>query len=170
MLDYQHRGQVICTGSEWRLVREYHAQRGSQRRLVRLPPTPTDVRRSADGAQPGLDIQPGDIVLIDNAKGTFADHIAQCRSYDPATGQLETIGGNEGGGEGQIGVSRSPRDLNRNPAATRVAEREAKPSRVYAYGRFSLVDYEEHTYLRAMPADPHESPEAMAAARHGRRH
>ena len=44
-----------------------------------------------------------------------------------------------------------------------------KPSRVHAYGRFSIVDYEVHTYLRAMPADPTESPEAMAARRGGAR-
>ena len=51
-----------------------------------------------------------------------------------------------------------------------VADGVDKDALVYGYGRFSIVDYEEHVYLSAMPADPHESPEAMAAHPHGRRH
>jgi hypothetical protein len=65
-----------------------------------------------------------------------------------------------------VAASAAPRDLNANPAAQTVPGR-GKPSRVYAYGRFSIVDYEIHTYLPAMPADPYESPEAMAARRAG---
>jgi hypothetical protein len=149
-------------------VHEHHSDRGSPRTLVRLPQTPTPVTPGSVHAPRGLDIQPGDIVLIDNFRGTFADHITQCRSYDSATGQLETIAGNEGSSPGQVSASATPRDLNANPAAQTVTGYD-KPSRVYAYGRFSIVDYEVHTYLPTMPPDPFESPEAMAARRGGRR-
>lgn len=131
-------------------------------------PGPGGGAPGSGSAPSGLDIQPGDIVLIDNFRGTFADHITQCRSYDSATGQLETIGGNEGSSPGRIAASPRARNLNDNPAAQTVAG-DNKPSRVYAYGRFSIVDYEVYTYLPTMPRDPSESPEAMAARRGGRR-
>jgi hypothetical protein len=165
-LDYTNHSQVIWTGSAWQPVRDYHDQRGSLRLLVRLPATPTPVTPGGVYAPNGLDIQPGDIVLIDNFRGTYADHITQCRSYDSATGQLETIAGNEGSSPGRVAASATPRDLNDNPRAQTVAGYD-KPSRVYAYGRFSIVDYEVHTYLQAMPADPTVSPEAMAARQTG---
>jgi Domain of unknown function (DUF4157) len=168
-LDYEHRRQVIWTGTTWQLVRAYHAERNSPRTLVRLPRTPTPVTAGSVYAPGGLDLQPGDIVLIDNFRGTYADHITECRSYDPATGQLETIAGNEGASPGHVAASATPRDLNANPEARTVVGYH-KPSRVYAYGRFSIVDYEVHTYLPSMPRDPLESPEAMAARQHGGRH
>jgi hypothetical protein len=115
---------------------------------------PTPVTPGSLYAPDGLDIQPGDIVLIDNARGTFADHITLCRSYDPSTGELETIAGNEGAKPGKVAASAQPRDLNQNPRAQTVGERDSKPSRVYAYGRFSVVDYEVHPYLNRMPRDP----------------
>jgi hypothetical protein len=165
-LDYEDARRVVWTGAQWQPVRDYHSARASLRRLTRTPQTPTPITPGSVAAPQGLDLQPGDLVLIDNYRGTYADHIAQCRSYDPATGMLETIGGNEGGGDGRVAASAAPRDLNANPAAQTVPGR-GKPSRVYAYGRFSIVDYEIHTYLPAMPADPYESPEAMAARRAG---
>jgi hypothetical protein len=168
-LDYENRRRAIWTGSMWKLVQDYHGDRGSQRFLHRLPDRPTPVTPGSVSAPQGLDIQPGDIVLIDNARGTFADHITQCRTYDSSTGRLETIAGNEGGGDGRVAASATPRDLNTNPRAETVPDGASKPSRVYAYGRFSIVDYEVHTYLPAMPADPTESPEAMAAREHGGR-
>jgi hypothetical protein len=166
-LEYENRQRVLWTGARWMPVHEYHAERGSLRKLVRLPPTPTPVTAGSVFAPQGLDIQPGDIVLIDNFRGIYADHITQCRSYDPATGRLETIAGNEGGGAGEVRASQAPRDLNQNPAQQTVAGYD-KPSRVYAYGRFSIVDYEVHTYLQGMPPNPTESPEAMAARSRGR--
>jgi len=168
-LDYEIHAQVIWTGAAWQPVRAYHADRGSLRRLTRTPAAPTPITPGSVAAPLGLDIQPGDIVLIDNFRGTFADHITQCRSYDPSTGQLETIAGNEGGGDGRVAASAAPRDLNANPSARTVTGYN-KPSRVYAYGRFSIVDYEVHSYLNAMPADPSESPEAMAARHHSGGH
>jgi hypothetical protein len=166
-LDYEHAARVVWTGAAWQPVRAYHADRGSLRRLTRTPQTPTAITPGSLVAPQGLDIQPGDIVLIDNFRGKFADHITQCRSYDPSTGQLETIAGNEGGGAGRVAAGQ--RDMNANPAAQTVTG-YGKPSRVYAYGRFSIVDYEVHTYLPAMPADATESPEAMAARHHGGAH
>jgi hypothetical protein len=169
LLDYAQHQQVMWTGSQWQHVRDYHAARGSLRRLTRTPRTPVPITTGSVAAPLGLDIQPGDIVLIDNAKGAFADHITQCRSYDPSTGQLETIAGNEGSGEGRVAASERPRDLDANPAARVVAPGAPKPSRVYAFGRFSIVDYESHTYLPHMPADPTRSPDAMAPAQARRR-
>lgn len=165
-LDYEHENRVVWSGTRWMPLREYHDLRGSLRRLQRTPNAPVPITPGSLTAPNGLDIQPGDVVLIDNLNGTFADHITQCRTYDPSTGQLETIGGNEGGGAGHVGASARPRDLNHNPAA-RTAQGFKNDSRVYAVGRFSIVDYETHHYLRALPADPTQSPEAMAAAQGG---
>jgi hypothetical protein len=165
-LDYADHTQVVWADTQWRLVHDYHDDRGSARKLVRLPPRPTPVTPNSVYAPNGLDIQPGDIVLIDNFRGPYADHITECRSYDPSTGMLETIAGNEGSSPGRVAASATPRDLNNNPEQQTV-EGYNKPSRVYAYGRFSIVDYETHTYLPRMPADPSESPEAMAARQRG---
>lgn len=164
-LEYENRRRVVWSGEEWLPVHAYHAMRGSERMLRRLPPTHTPITPGSLAAPTGLDIQPGDIVLIDNVKGTFADHITMCRSYDPSTGMLETIAGNEGPRPGRVQASAAPRDLNQNPDQRTVAPGAHKPARVYAYGRFSLVDYEVHTYLPSMPQDARESPDAMAARR-----
>ncbi|HEY0190337.1 MAG TPA: hypothetical protein VGC42_04395, partial [Kofleriaceae bacterium] len=162
LLDYEHRQEVVWTGDAWQRVRDYHSARGSMRRLTRTSTVPTQITPGSVAAPRGLDIRPGDIILIDNARGVYADHITQCRSYDAATGMVETIAGNEGGGAGQVAASAAPRDLNHNAAATTVGDDEHKRARVYAFGRFSVIDYETHVYLERMPADPHQSPDAMA--------
>ena len=82
--------------------------------------------------------------MKDLAKGTYADHITMCRSYDRQQKVLHTIGGNEGAahpvhGSGAI-------DLKANPAPKTVPEGSSKTERVYAVGRFSIVDYELHEY------------------------
>jgi len=150
-LDYERSAEHIWGETQWMPVRAYHEQRGSLRSLTRLGTG--DVR--------DVDIQPGDIVLIDNAKGVFADHITQCRTYDASTGELVTIAGNE------PNVKADTWDLTDNPAPVTVQPGQHKRSRVYAVGRFSIVDYETHVYLPSAPADLALSPEAMAAQRGG---
>jgi hypothetical protein len=128
-------------------VSAYHKARGSERSLLKLP----DVI-DADVAA-GLDIQPGDIVLVDNARGTYGDHIQVCTGYDPGTGTLSTVGGNEGSGTPQQTIikagSRNLTDATAQPApndAAKLEKGETKHNRVYARARFSLVDYEAHEF------------------------
>lgn len=143
---YQGARTHVWGGERWMPLREYHEQRGSVRHFLRIP----------DGHPgTGLDIQPGDIVLIDNARGTFADHITVCHSYDPQTGRLETIGGNE------PNVRAGSRDLTQNPRAQTVEAGQRKQSRVYAVARPSIADYEELIYLPNAPRDLTRPPEQM---------
>jgi hypothetical protein len=141
----------------WTDVRAYHEQRGSLRKFQVLPASGTafdnDTRKYEKSERRGgmvgsldsLDIQPGDLVMIDRAKGTFADHIAMCRAYDSSTHHLWTIGGNEGAAH-PVNAS-GMWDLDANPAPVSV-EGDAKHARVYAVARFSAVDFEPHIYRR----------------------
>jgi len=95
-----------------------------------------------------LDIQPGDIVVIDNNRGTYGDHITQCRSYNRSTHMLQTIGGNEGGAH-PVNIGRW-HTLDENPEPVANKHSGDGHARVYAVGRFSAVDYETHDY-RAPP-------------------
>jgi hypothetical protein len=139
----------------WKDVRAYHEERGSLRRFQVLPASgaafDSDTRKYEKSDRRGgmvdsldtLDIQPGDLVMIDRAKGTFGDHIAMCRAYDSSTHHLWTIGGNEGAAH-PVNVS-GMWDLDSNPAPVSVAG-DAKHARVYAVARFSAVDFETHMY------------------------
>jgi hypothetical protein len=152
MFDYD-QDFWVWSGFEWKSLKAYHKEdRKSERMMTRLP----DTVSKADLAGK---IRPGDIVLIDNAAGTFADHITMCRSFDMASGRLQTIGGN------QPDVEISTRDdIEKNPKAydaghtTNAKGEDVKVmktgrSRVYAVGRLSIVDFETHTYKLGQPAD-----------------
>jgi hypothetical protein len=153
----------VQVGDDWIDVESYHAQRGSKRRYQVLPggggEWDTDTadfqgrgpRRGLISGIDQLDARPGDVVLIDNQKGTYADHITMCRSYDSATHTLWTLGGNEG--DAHPVHASDARDLDKNPAPARGAFGE-KPSRVYAVCGFSVVDFEPHTYR--VPPQPNK--------------
>jgi hypothetical protein len=147
----------IKVGEDWIDVEGYHAQRGSKRRYQVLPGSGSQwdadtARFQAKGPRLGLiasvgdlDARPGDIVLIDNQKGTYADHITLCRTYDASNHTLWTIGGNEGAAHPVHGSDAWNLDSNPAPAQGAFG---AKPSRVYAVAGFSAVDFESHIYRR----------------------
>jgi hypothetical protein len=161
----------IKVGDTWRNLSDYHRERGSERKFQVLPAGGADfdadtqtweggrTRGGQIGSLDALDVQPGDLVMIDRAKGTFGDHIAMCRAYDQATHKLWTIGGNEGQPH-PVNVSRAW-ELDKNPAPSKV-DADGKPSRVYAIARLSLVDYEPHTYRKAGAAAKAEKAAAAA--------
>ena len=59
----------------WQSVKDFHNARGEPRRWL--------APRRSPGRE--LDIQPGDMVLIDSNLNGDADHIVLASSYDPAT-------------------------------------------------------------------------------------
>lgn len=153
---FQYRPALeIKVGDTWQDVRTFHEERGSLRRFQVLPASgeqfDKDTKQYEGGSQRGgmvgsidaLDVQPGDLVMIDRAKGTFGDHIAMCRAYDSTAHHLWTIGGNEGQPH-PVNAS-GMWDLDHNPSAVSV-QGDAKRSRVYAIARFSAVDFEPHAY------------------------
>jgi hypothetical protein len=78
----------LWDGVKWRDVQQYHHERGSER---------TWLSGTAITAGTQLDIRPGDMVVTDNEGDGKSDHIVKCQSFDPATGLLITIGGNDSG-------------------------------------------------------------------------
>ena len=78
----------ISVNGGWEKVEKYHKEmRNSPRSYLELP---------AKVENFNLDIQPGDLVLLDNRWGTRGDHIMMVKSYDKTTGHLEKVAGNEG--------------------------------------------------------------------------
>jgi hypothetical protein len=163
----------VKIGDTWKKLLDYHRERGSMRKFQVLPASGTDfdqdtksfeggsARRGQIASLDDLDVQPGDLVMIDRAKGTFGDHIAMCRAYDKATRKLWTIGGNEGAAH-PVNVS-GAWELDKNPAPSRV-DADGKKSRVYAIARLSLVDYEPHTYRKTGAAGPAERAASAVGA------
>lgn len=84
----------------WNDLETYHEARSAKRHWYNAK----DVFNHKD-----LDIQPGDIVLIDRGNPTEANHIVTVQSYDKNTGALFTIGGNDGG----YTVDQNPERKNR---------------------------------------------------------
>ncbi len=78
----------LWDGVKWRDVQQYHHERGSER---------TWLSGTAITGGTQLDIRPGDMVVTDNEGDGKSDHIVKCQSFDPATGLLITIGGNDSG-------------------------------------------------------------------------
>lgn len=161
----------IYADERWQELRAYHENRGSLRRWIEA-----DSITSAEG----LDIQPGDIVLLDNDNDDQPNHIVMVHTWNPTTRMLFTIGGNDGGFQvdqnpGRSGspegdeATLSPRDqaelaldqpLRRGDQDTHVgikaidvAEASAKV-RVFGIGRPSIVDFEDHTYHTENPKTP----------------
>lgn len=151
----------IWSGDDWYLLRDYHQSRRSQRWYEEIHTAP-----------PSRGIQPGDIVLIDNAFGTNPDHITTAVSFDGHV--LTTVGGNQG--SGQAGVGRNHWDLAANPEPNdvrrivdgrRVRERDRslgpKHVRIHGIGRWSAVDYEQHLYSAGPNRPAHPPSEAQLA-------
>lgn len=167
-LNYETRTKWIFAEGAWHPIRVYHAQRGSERHYKPVLP---------GGVIPP--IEPGDIVLKDNRGGVDPDHITTAITSDGR--HVSTIGGNEGTADihDQTGVRRSGaidlqtqpgpndnrrRDANGHPIDGSNDPRGHKNQRVHGIGRWSIVDYEEHTYSPAaqMPTAP---PAASGSAR-----
>ena len=143
----------------WQAIRDYHNARGALRQWL------AHDRVSVGGA---LDIQPGDVVMIDRGLNGTADHIVLVSSYDPATGLLITVGGNDWGYIAvPPGTPKETADDDNRETAEAATGMDLKPGggggkvavgvknvipagtprgAVYAVGRPSLIDLEEHTY------------------------
>jgi len=143
----------------WQSVKDFHTARGEPRKWTGH----AELSKGGD-----LDIQPGDMVLIDWDLTGTADHIVLASSYDPATGYLVTIGGNDSGfvvaapGKHKEATEGSKRDIAEEATGLELTEGgggkvavgvnkvtpegKAKRAAVYGVGRPSLLDLEEHTY------------------------
>jgi hypothetical protein len=86
--------------------------------------------------------RPGDIVLKDNLGNVRPDHITTVTSADASGTKIRTVGGNEGSGTSAVKTSAQDIDLASNPEPTAAKGAE----RVYAIGRWSIVDFETHYY------------------------
>jgi hypothetical protein len=124
-------------------VKAYHSARGSMRSVVKFP----DVIKDPES----IDLQPGDIVLLDNARGLDPDHIQTCVFYNNHTGMLTTVGGNEGSGKAEVTVvNKGSRDLREQQAPNDVTKTDGpKHVRVWGRARWSIVDFEPHVYPKA---------------------
>jgi hypothetical protein len=157
----------VFAEGRWWSVKEYHAQRGTSRMWV--------VGRSA-----GADIRPGDIALIRHkgvkGKDGIANHIVMVESYDAATGKLVSIEGNvsegvrpDGDGAGQRTDDGRLKSSSESPTSTVVEVRDMHDETtltpgagaggvyqerghrtIYAIGRPSLVDFEDHEYAEQL--------------------
>lgn len=157
----------VWADGRWWSVKEYHASRSALRKWVVGPSAATDIR-------------PGDIALIRHAgtrpQSGIANHIVMVESYDAATGKLVSIEGNvteglrpdgdgaaERTGDGKLkSSSESPtstvvevRDMNDETGLTPGAGpggvyQERGRRTVYAIGRPSLVDFENHEYAEQL--------------------
>jgi hypothetical protein len=151
----------VFADGRWWSVKEYHAARGS-------------VRKWVVGPSAAADIRPGDIALIRHwgVKGTdgIANHIVMVESYDPATGKLVSIEGNvsegvrpDGTGAAQRTNDGKLKSSSQSPTSTVVEVRDMNDEKtltpgagaggayqerghktIYAIGRPSLVDFEDH--------------------------
>ncbi len=155
----------------WQELRAYHESRGSLRQWIDASSI-----TSADG----LDIQAGDIVLVDRDQDGQPNHIVMVHTWNPTTKMLFTIGGNDGGYQVDQKSNRpgptegdeaamDPRDqaeqvldqpLRRGDKenhvgikAIDVTDASAKV-RVFGIGRPSIVDFEDHTYHTENPKKP----------------
>lgn len=138
----------------WKDARDYHTERDALRVWHKAPAIGT-----------GLDLLPGDVVLIDHEGDGKANHITLAESYDPTTGLLVTLEGNGMGaiaaallpdGTVQEGVAKLP-SVVRNPRD--LASDHAR-RKIYGWGRLSPVDFERHAYSfdDAMPKHPPPLP------------
>lgn len=157
----------VWADGRWWSVKEYHASRAAPRKWVVGPSAATDIR-------------PGDIALIRHAgvkpQRGIANHIVMVESYDPNTGKLVSIEGNvtegvrpDGDGKAQRTGDDQLKSSSQSPTSTVVEVRDMKDEKettpgvgaggvyqergrrtVYAIGRPSLVDFEEHEYAEQL--------------------
>jgi hypothetical protein len=139
-------------------VKALHAAQGAPRRWL---------DHAAISAGGELDIQPGDMVLIDPDLNGDPDHIVLASSYDAATNTLVTIGGNDSGfvlmkpgekepahsdkldtAESATGLELKPGGGGKVAVGVHQVTPEGKKKRaaVYGAGRPSLIDLEERAY------------------------
>lgn len=161
----------IYVDDRWQELRAYHESRGSLRQWI-------DAGSIASAE--GLDIQPGDIVLLDNDNDDQPNHIVMVHTWNPTTKMLFTIGGNDGGYQvdqksGRSGPTEGdeatmrPREqaeqaldqpLRRGDEGTHVGikaidvTKTSATVRVFGIGRPSIVDFEDHTYHTENPKTP----------------
>jgi hypothetical protein len=156
---YEKKPGWIWAFDHWMTIPAYHAARGSLRQYIKV-----------NNAAPP-EIRPGDIVIIDNEGADSGDHITTAISSDGDN--LHTVGGNQGGDSAwdEKGVSDNRKKLSKNPAAKKVSNpgggRAVKDDRVFAVGRWSIVDYEQHVYhysVKEPPAPSAGEIKAIAAA------
>lgn len=124
----------------WKDVKTYHTEREALRAWHHTPAIGT-----------GLDMLPGDVVLIDHEGDGKANHITMAESYDPSTGMLVTLEGNGLGaiavallpdGAVQEGVAKGPSVVRNKRDLTNDHQRR----KIYGWGRLSPVDFERHGY------------------------
>jgi hypothetical protein len=157
----------VFAGGQWWSVKEYHAARGALRKWVVGPSAATDIR-------------PGDIALIRHwgtkPGDAIANHIVMVESYDAATGRLVSIEGNvsegirpDGDGAAQRTGDGQLKSSSESPTSTVVEVRDLKDEKtltppagadgayrargrgtIYAIGRPSLVDFEDHDYAEQL--------------------
>jgi hypothetical protein len=109
---YEFKSHHVLVGDEWWPVEAYHRKRGSLREMKEIPQPDKDGQVDLGG----VDIRPGNIVLVDHVRGERADHITMVKSYDPATGDLVTVGGNE---SKPVNISPKPRHLRQNASTNK---------------------------------------------------
>ncbi len=157
----------VWADGTWMRLRDYHRARGSER-----------FYETVQRAAPAHGIQAGDLVLIDNARGTDPDHITTAVSFDGR--YLTTVGGNQGAGEEGVSRSGRPFDLLANPEPRDIRQRDrsghfipgttepgvTKQARVHGVGRWSLADFERHVYRLSdsQPTSP-PTPAQLAGGR-----
>lgn len=142
----------IWANGTWHPLREYHESRGSSREYALI-----------DRSAPSMGIHPGDIILIDNVGDGGPHHITTAISFDGR--HLTTVGGNQGQNDDAVSRTRGSIDLTQNHTAEWVRVHPRARSRVHSVGRWSLVDFEHHTYTRS--TDRPTAPPSTSA--HGRR-
>ncbi len=155
----------IWAEGDWHKLKDYHARRGSLRFYQTV------------GTAPPANIQSGDVVLIDNARGMDPDHIQTAVAFDGR--YLAVMGGNQGSSAAtdESGVSRSGTiDITRNKSANDVRQRDqdgkpipdttdpklVKNERLHGVGRWSLVDYEQHLFSTNPTKPPAPSDKQLA--------
>jgi len=164
--------------SEWKSLREFHDSRGALRKYWILP-APGGSAQLIDPIKASTDPKaapyktwfvdhhleeyydvrgaftprPGDIVLKDNHGNVRPDHITT--AITSGTDHLRTVGGNEGGTSG-VKESTSDYNLGANPAPNVPTSGVTKAERIYAIGRWSIIDFETHIYKHG--AKPKDAP------------
>ncbi len=156
----------VFADGRWWSVKEYHAARGTPRKWVVGPSAAADIR-------------PGDIALIRHSgvkQGDgIANHIVMVESYDPVSGRLVSIEGNVSEGVRPDGDGKAQRtdgklkSSSESPTSTVIEVRDMKDEKeltpgagaggvykerghrtIYAIGRPSLVDFEDHEYAEQL--------------------
>ncbi len=165
----------IHADDAWHVLRDYHEQRGGLR-------TWNDAATLAAGGE--LDIRPGDLALVDHSGNSGPDHIVMVRAYDPGTGTVFLIGGNDSGmridrkreGPFEPADPDNPTKQERLEASLGEGLKRGvrggvgvglidldsgKGARLYGVGRPSIVDFEDHRYAPRDAKTPNTPPRAI---------